>query len=886
MIRARADEWRQSLQEERKDNAARQARHRVKNPEQVREAEKCRTAKRRAAEKAAREQAPFIAIDAEGCDIGQPFEFGAEDASQALDLGLPERSSKAGTLSCQDHRTFLWGACGDGGNPVWLDEQDKRSLSSTAICNWLVSLSAKFPHAIFVMFAAGYDWTQIFRDMSYEKAWELWNGLPWSERDTPTGMKPNRRRVVFWHEFGLRLYPGKYLEILKFRDPNNIKSAKGEFDFESKIKIYDTFGFFQSSFLKAARGFGGEILRQDEDEILESGKSRRNEFAKLPLGEIMRYTAVELRVLARMMTKLREGLKASELVLKDWHGAGCIAQIMIRNNGITEFYPDLSATIDVNDLADPLAWALRAYFGGRVEMIKQGAHNPKFWNYDISSAYPHILRQLPNMRNGDWCIHSAADLLTAHTESDAPNGDSELFQCSAVIGAATMSRFVRSPAELQKLLDAISSFSLVSMVRIRFHFPDCHRRIKQAGQWIKAKSPIPWFPLSICANDGAIYFPRYGEGIYMVEEARSMLRWAMRIYADAEPDELPAMAFLEAREFLPTNGAKPFKNLVEKCFDERAKIVEENKAKRKVWENSGKLGPEPYDVREKVLKLGLNSIYGKTAQSKGGRIKRDASGDMRSFPPREANPHYAAAVTAGARAMLIEAAADDPDAVILFATDGVCSIRDLPSVEDSETKKLGTWERAYRQDGVFVKAGIYSHAPYEPGPKPGGLRRPHAKRSTKMRGIRPSSLPPGMTAEQWLIDEVPDAWAHDAEALQFPYRAYKTFGAALASREAWKLAGHWIEGMREADIQRISQKRDCRGLSRSFRSTVMCSLGKSVVPYHCSTRLPRKTQSAGSCRDLTARNGSMASWQSGRKPTRSRRRSNAKAASASSGTDR
>jgi hypothetical protein len=180
---------------------------------------------------------------------------------------------------------------------------------------------------------------------------------------------------------------------------------------------------------------------------------------------------------------------------------------------------------------------------------------------------------------------------------------------------------------------------------------------------------------------------------------------------------------------------------------------------------------------------------------------------------------YAATVTAGTRAMLLDAASVDPDAVVLFATDGICSTRELPGLDIPETKRLGTWERSQRKNGVFVKAGIYSHEPCE---KPASescatsqaASKP-ARPSTKMRGIRPSSLPEGRTPEKWLIEEVPNAWERDDPSLKFAYRAYKTLGAALASRKSWGLAGHWIEGEREADIQRLAAKRDCRGLARS-----------------------------------------------------------------------
>jgi hypothetical protein len=673
-------------------------------------------------------------------------------------------------------------------------------LTAKAICTWLVSLPQKFPNAIFVMFAASYDWTQIFRDMPYEKAWELWNGLPWEEHTTPTGLRSNPRRLVLWGGFGLRFYPGKYLEIAKFRDPEKIKNDKGKFDFESQIKIYDTFGFFQSSFLKAASGFGGHFLQADERDILESGKARRVDFANVPFDEIKRYTRVELRVTARMMTHMRDALKGYDLALRNWHGAGCIAQAMMKADRITDYYPEISAEIDVDDFAEPLAWALRAYFGGRVEMIKQGVHRPKFWNYDISSAYPHIMRHLPNMKNGEWREHDGEQFLT--------RGDT----------GQPISKFRRSKLDLQQISSALAGFSLVSMVRVQFYFPACHRHVVSAGRSIVAHADLPWFPLPIRAEDGTIYFPRHGNGIYMVEEVRAMLRWATLLYEDANDDERPMIAISGAIEFVPVNGAKPFKIRVENGFKERASVIRETERAKLEWEAGGKIGPEPYDVREKVLKLGQNSLYGKTAQSKGMRLVRDPEGVMRAKPPKYSNMFFAAAVTAGARAMLLDNASGDVDAVILFATDGICSTRELPGLEISQTKTLGEWEESLRQSGVFVKAGIYSHEPFQPsdtgvsaGPQ---TERRTAKRTTRMRGIRPASLPAGMTAEQWLVSEVPQAWERDDRSLEFPYFAYKTVGAALASREAWKLAGHWVKGIRQADIQRVSVKRDCRGVAR------------------------------------------------------------------------
>jgi hypothetical protein len=625
-------------------NARKQRNFRARNIESVRVAELAKTRARRAKQKEARQEVPFVAIDAEGINVESPFSVEADDPTLSLDLGLPEKQSADRRLIAQDHRTFLWGASGDDGRAVWLGDGRKLPLAGKNICAWLVSLSLQFPGAIFIMFAAGYDWTQIFRDMPYEKAWEIQNGLPWSEQENSTGKMSNRRRWVLWGQFGLRFYPGKYLEIATFRNRDKIKNAEGKFDIEAKIKIYDTFGFFQSSFLKAATGFGGDFLQQAEREILEDGKSRRGAFVEVPFAEIQRYTLVELRVLARMITRLRSGLKELELTLRDWHGAGCIAQAMMTKDRVVDYYPEFTENVNIDDFSSPLAWGLRGFFGGRIELMKQGVYDAKFWNYDISSAYPHVQRQLPNMKKGRWILHGSSHF----NPTD--------------LGDAPISAFKRNLPNLQNISLQLETMSLVSMVRLRFYFPACHRQVLKAGHEFLALADLPWFPLPIRADDGTIYFPRQGQGIYMVEEARAMLRWAQCIYSKAKDSELPLIDVMSAMEFVPVNNAKPFKDRIERGFEERAIIIQNNEIEKEKRKSQGEDGPEPYDVREKVLKLGLNSIYGKTAQSKGMRVVRDSDGSMRAMPPRLSNTYYAAAITAGARAMLLDAASADVDA--------------------------------------------------------------------------------------------------------------------------------------------------------------------------------------------------------------------------------
>lgn len=105
-----------------------------------------------------------------------------------------------------------------------------------------------------------------------------------------------------------------------------------------------------------------------------------------------------------------------------------------------------------------------------------------------------------------------------------------------------------------------------------------------------------------------------------------------------------------------------------------------------------------------VLKLGMNSCYGKTAQSVG-------RAPFQSFV-------WAGLITSGTRAQLLRAiaAARDPRSVLMFATDGVLATErlKLPKPRDTGTgetpKPLGGWEVKSEEwaRGVFLaRPGIY-----------------------------------------------------------------------------------------------------------------------------------------------------------------------------------
>ena len=109
------------------------------------------------------------------------------------------------------------------------------------------------------------------------------------------------------------------------------------------------------------------------------------------------------------------------------------------------------------------------------------------------------------------------------------------------------------------------------------------------------------------------------------------------------------------------------------------------------------------DGQGKVIKLAVNSIYGKLAQSKGPN-------------PAYQNWIWAGLITSGTRAQVLRAIQSAPSLsdIIAIATDGIFSRRPLhlPSPQDTGTsdlsKPLGGWEeKHYPQGMLFLKPGIY-----------------------------------------------------------------------------------------------------------------------------------------------------------------------------------
>jgi hypothetical protein len=163
-----------------------------------------------------------------------------------------------------------------------------------------------------------------------------------------------------------------------------------------------------------------------------------------------------------------------------------------------------------------------------------------------------------------------------------------------------------------------------------------------------------------------------------------------------------------------------------------------------------------------VLKLAGNSVYGKIAQSIG-------------YAPW-ANPVWAGLITAGCRAMLIDAYRQAPDNCLMLATDGLFMTKplDLPV-----STKLGEWDETVHPNGMFiVQPGIYF---LNEEVKTRGIER------GKIHDMRP------LFEQQWTKFVESHGLDH---TVSVPVTNFITAKQALA-RNKWKIAGTWEKTNRE-----------------------------------------------------------------------------------------
>lgn len=242
---------------------------------------------------------------------------------------------------------------------------ENNSLDTISCLELLFRVETQNPDAYHIGFGFGYDVNQILNSMSRSNIYAL-------AQCTKKGVSYK------WNGYRFKIHPGKMFRV-----------SKGNGDNFRCVTVYDTFGFFQKSFLEVVKSYFPDRLNE-----IESGKGNRTHFQYSDISEITRYCLSENNLLVEVMERLRGSFEERGLYLRDWHGPGAVASASLKKHKIKEA---MGAVPKEVSQASQLA-----YQGGRFELLRAGYSDKPIWQYDINSAYPSAIVGLPDLSKGIW----------------------------------------------------------------------------------------------------------------------------------------------------------------------------------------------------------------------------------------------------------------------------------------------------------------------------------------------------------------------------------------------------------------------------------------------------------------------------------------------------
>lgn len=235
-------------------------------------------------------------------------------------------------------------------------------------------------------FGLGYDYAHWLLDLSLEQLRDLFHNqdheAPWVEYapSREGGAGDVTKDGVPAPSYLLKLTAGH------FQVKRTINGRQTGF-----AAVWDVYRYFKGGFAQAA----AHLMTPEEKERVEAGKSRRGE-AEHSLADEVDYALTECHVGSRLIKSLEEQGRSLELYPTSWYGPGSLAHLALKQQEVGRSYkPDAEHDPELVNAA------LRAFVGGRFETTGHG-RLPFLMQYDIKSAYPHAITQLPCLQHTEW----------------------------------------------------------------------------------------------------------------------------------------------------------------------------------------------------------------------------------------------------------------------------------------------------------------------------------------------------------------------------------------------------------------------------------------------------------------------------------------------------
>lgn len=298
---------------------------------------------------------------------------------EGITEGEPRLYNRSTAITGSTHRYIsmsYWTADGKIGDQI----ENRQGLSTKECLNFILSISES---AKIAAYGFGYDLSKILEDLPPELLYLLTH--PDKHSYKCAGGRSNFRPVI-WEGFALDLFNSRFKV-----GRAEIKDGK-IYGREYRI-VHDLAKFYQAKFVSACQNW--DVGNAVERNTMRAMKADRRNLIRYTQQEILDYSNKECQWLAELAEKLDDACEQTGANLRgQYFGAGSIAKALMREWNIKEQIGELPAEVK--------CIARIAFFGGRFEISRRGKVKQPVHDWDISSAYPYQIFQLPCLKCGKW----------------------------------------------------------------------------------------------------------------------------------------------------------------------------------------------------------------------------------------------------------------------------------------------------------------------------------------------------------------------------------------------------------------------------------------------------------------------------------------------------